>query len=47
MVVIIILGLLVAIVAPKILGRTDDARVTATKLACIGKDPNSVTSKEC
>jgi general secretion pathway protein G len=32
MVVIIILGLLVAIVAPKILGRTDDARVTATKL---------------
>lgn len=32
MVVIIILGLLVAIVAPKILGRTDDARITATKL---------------
>jgi general secretion pathway protein G len=32
MVVIIILGLLVAIVAPKILGRTDDARVTAAKL---------------
>jgi general secretion pathway protein G len=32
MVVIIILGLLVAIVAPKILGRTDDARITAAKL---------------
>jgi general secretion pathway protein G len=32
MVVLIILGLLVAIVAPKILGRTDDARITATKL---------------
>ena len=32
MVVIIILGLLVAIVAPKILGRTDDARITAAKV---------------
>jgi len=32
MVVLIILGLLVAIVAPKILGRTDDARITAAKL---------------
>jgi general secretion pathway protein G len=32
MVVIIILGLLVAIVAPKILGRTDDARIAAAKL---------------
>jgi general secretion pathway protein G len=32
LVVTLILGLLVALVAPKILGRTDDARLTATKV---------------
>ncbi|MGD9764259.1 MAG: type II secretion system major pseudopilin GspG [Candidatus Binatia bacterium] len=31
MVVVFILGLLVALVAPKIIGRTDDARVTKAK----------------
>jgi general secretion pathway protein G len=31
LVVTVILGLLIALVAPKILGRTDDARLTATK----------------
>lgn len=32
MVVVVILGLLVAIVAPKLIGRTDDARVTSARM---------------